>query len=210
MQQGKQRPSRESRRAGIIDSAADVFGRLGFRQGSLKDVAAASGLTVQGVLHYFGSKEEVLMAALERRQEERSEVTDNIRDTEGVIAFMRHALAENLRQGGFMRLFVTLAAEATDPEHPAHAHFVGRYANTFSEVRQAYMDDVAAGRAAADLDPGRAAEAIIAICDGLQLQKLLRPELDLLAAYDDATRPYAAPGSVRPPTRGARYLPITR
>ncbi len=57
----------EVRRAEIVDAAVDVFGRLGFRQGSVREVAAAVGLTVQGVLYYFPTKEELLMATLERR-----------------------------------------------------------------------------------------------------------------------------------------------
>ena len=42
----------------------------------------------------------------------------------------------------------------------------------------------------ADVDPAHATEAVIALSDGLQLQKLLMPQLDLLSAYDAATAPF--------------------
>ena len=57
----------EERITQILDAAERVFGESGFRQGSFKDVADAVGLTLQGVLHYFGTKEDLLRATLDRR-----------------------------------------------------------------------------------------------------------------------------------------------
>jgi len=184
------RLSPEERKVQILDAAERVFGESGFRQGSFKDVADAVGLTLQGVLHYFGTKEELLLATLDRRNELQAEAAEQISTAQGAIASMRFYLEENEAHPGFRRLFVTLASEATAPDHPAHDYFVDRYARTWSRIRKLLEADIALGRVRADLDPGESASAIIALADGLQLQKLMRPELDLLAAYDASTESY--------------------
>jgi AcrR family transcriptional regulator len=174
----------------ILDAAEQVFGKSGFRQGSIKDVADAVGLSVQGVLHYFGTKEELLLATLDRRNAAQAQIRDRIREEQGAIAFMRFYLSQNDELPGFRRLFVTLASEATDPDHPAHSYFIERYSRTWERLRDALVEDIRLGRAPSSLEPDYAAAAIIALSDGLQLQKLLRPDLDVLSAFDAATESY--------------------
>ncbi|MGN6760244.1 MAG: TetR/AcrR family transcriptional regulator [Leifsonia sp.] len=177
----------EERITQILDAAERVFGESGFRQGSFKDVADAVGLTLQGVLHYFGTKEDLLRATLDRRNAGQVVIGERIGQEQGAIAFMRYYLERNEEHPGFRRLFVTLAAEATDPEHPAHDYFSQRYARTSAALTDIIRNDIESGRMDGAVDPTRAAAAIIALADGLQLQKLLVPSLDLLAAYDAAT-----------------------
>jgi AcrR family transcriptional regulator len=175
------------RREEIVDAAIEVFGRLGFRQGSVREVALAVGLTVQGVLYYFPTKEQLLMATLERRLELRRSRSEVIQRDHGVVAMMRFHLEAGLARPAMMRLFVTLAAEATDPDHPAHDYFVHRYQVVHDHLCAGFADDIEAGRTSRTVDPAEAAVRIIALCDGLQLQYLLRPALDLLTAYDRST-----------------------
>jgi len=181
----------DERRAQILDAAVAVFGRQGYRQGSLKTVADEIGLTIQGLLHYFPTKEELLLAALERRNEADQEALDAAYASGGTLESCRHILRRNLERPGFMRLFVTLAAEATDPEHPAHDYFLRRYRTAVVQFRDYLRRDVRAGRLAPDLDAEDAASQVIALMDGLQLQYLLRPGFDLIAAFDAAVAPLA-------------------
>lgn len=189
------------RREQILDAALEVFGRQGFRQGSLKEIAASIGLTVQGLLHHFPTKEALLMATLERRNVQRSDRLAEIERMQGVAALMRVVLEENLENPGFMRLFVTLAAEATDPDHPAHEFFEQRYRRMHERIRSGLVADMQAGRAFAGIDVDSAADQIVALCDGLQLQYLLRPDMDLLAAYDQSV------AQLGPRARDADVLP---
>lgn len=164
----------------------EVFGRRGYRQGSLKDVADAVGLSVQGVLHHFPTKQRLLMATLDHRTTLRSARMAAIREADGVVAVMRYLLADNLANPGLMRLIVTVSAEATDPDHPAHDYFVQRYRVVHDDLRSAFAAERVRGRGP-DLDPDAAASLLVAIADGLQLQRLLRPDLDLLAEFDTLT-----------------------
>lgn len=178
------RTSREQRRAQIIEVATEVFGRQGYRQGSLKDVADEAGLTTPGLLHYFPTKEALLMDVLRQRATDRQDARSRVYEESGLIAAGRFVLEENLERPGFMRLYVTLAAEATDPAHPAHEYFVERYEVSHRWFAERISQDIAIGVLSASIDADALTSQLVAVMDGLQLQKLLRPELDVLAVYD--------------------------
>lgn len=178
------RTSRDERRAQIIEVATDVFGRQGYRQGSLKDVADEAGLTTPGLLHYFPTKEALLMDVLRHRATGRQEARNRVYEDSGLIAAGRFVLEENLERPGFMRLYVTLAAEATDPAHPAHDYFVERYDLTHRWFAERVAHDIEIGVLDPSTDADVLTSQLVAVMDGLQLQKLLRPELDVLAVYD--------------------------
>ena len=54
---------------------------------------------------------------------------------------------------GVVRLFTTLSAEATDPDHPAHKHFVTRYERVRASVRDGLAAEVRQGRLESSIDP---------------------------------------------------------
>lgn len=55
------------RREQLIDAALQVFAEKGFDASTIKDIAAAAGVTDGLIYHYFSSKEELLWAVVERR-----------------------------------------------------------------------------------------------------------------------------------------------
>ena len=61
------RPATALRRAEIVQAAADVFAEKGFAHGTLHEIADRVGMTHAGVLHHFGSKEQLLVEALAYR-----------------------------------------------------------------------------------------------------------------------------------------------
>jgi AcrR family transcriptional regulator len=50
----------DRRQQGLVDSAAELFGARGFQATSMADLSEATGLTVGGLYHYVGSKDELL------------------------------------------------------------------------------------------------------------------------------------------------------
>ena len=68
------RPSRTDHgkrtRAAILATAAALFAENGYRGTPLATIAAAVDLTQQGVLHYFPSKEALLLALLDEKYHE--------------------------------------------------------------------------------------------------------------------------------------------
>lgn len=173
--------SGEQRRR-ILEVAMDVFGRLGNRGSSLREIAETVGMSQAGVLHHFGSKSELLLAVLEER-DVRTTVPDGatLREQAGEA---RANLAAACDNRGLTQLFTTLSAEATNPEHPARRFFEERYARVLEEFGAPFRAAQAAGEISADLDPEAAARLAVAVMDGLQLQLLLDPEADIMAPFD--------------------------
>lgn len=60
----------EERYEGILEAACDVFARRGFHQASIREIARAAGLSLAGLYHYVGGKEELLFLALDRSLEQ--------------------------------------------------------------------------------------------------------------------------------------------
>jgi AcrR family transcriptional regulator len=50
----------------ILGAARDVIARRGFPQASIREIASASGLSLAGLYHYVGGKEELLFLVLDR------------------------------------------------------------------------------------------------------------------------------------------------
>jgi AcrR family transcriptional regulator len=56
-----------AKRREIIEQATTVFGEVGYRATSLREVAARCAMSHTGVLHHFPNKEALLQAVLEER-----------------------------------------------------------------------------------------------------------------------------------------------
>jgi AcrR family transcriptional regulator len=172
----------EERREAVIQSAWEVFASRGFRGGSLREIAETVGLTQAGILHHFGTKENLLFEVLAYR--ERLNIIAPSVQGIGLFDHLRAIVVRNSQTPGAVALFVTMSAEATDPDHPAHGFFVDRYKRTIdlfaSNILLARLD----GDLDVSIDPQSTAEELVAFLDGLQLQWLLNPALDMLNAFD--------------------------
>ena len=55
------------RRRAVLEAALAVFSERGFNKASLTEIADRAGMTHAGVLHHFGSKEQLLVDVLRFR-----------------------------------------------------------------------------------------------------------------------------------------------
>lgn len=170
-----------ARRGEILDRAAETFGRLGYHATSMRELAASCGLSQAGLQHHFPTKEALMLALVERRdatQTGQHATSSGGRWQDTVL----QTLEENLGNRTMTQLWATLAAEATDPDHPAHRYFVDRYARTIEEFTHWFLADGEPSREQAD----RKARQFVALWDGLQLQWLLDPTFDMRPAFRQA------------------------
>ena len=58
-----------AKRDEILTTALEVIARNGYRKTSIRDLAAEVGLSQTGLLHYFGTKEELFAEVLRKRDE---------------------------------------------------------------------------------------------------------------------------------------------
>ncbi|WP_084103219.1 TetR/AcrR family transcriptional regulator [Demequina sp. NBRC 110056] len=170
---GRQQRGRDTR-AHIIAAATEQFCESGYRAGSLRDIAARAGMTHPGVLYHFPTKEALLMAVLERR-DQMGALDNPVRSELGreALRSMVGAAEKNETQRALVELFATLSAEATNADHPAHDYFVGRYERLLASLIGAYEVARDAGDLVEGVDPEVAAAQLIALLDGLQVQWLL-------------------------------------
>ncbi len=63
---GRTRVARAEREGLMLEAAEEIFGRDGFRNASMDDIAAQSGITKALLYQYFGSKEGLYDACMER------------------------------------------------------------------------------------------------------------------------------------------------
>ncbi|SMQ68304.1 TetR/AcrR family transcriptional regulator [Agreia sp. VKM Ac-1783] len=164
------------RREEILTAALDVFSREGYRGTSLRDIAKQVGVSLPGLMHYFDSKEHLLTAILQKRDQVDGDAHPADGDfLDGLLAIMRH----NRDVPGLVQLYITLAAAAEDPSHPAHSFFIERFDFVRLALAAVVRDRQAAGTARAELDPEHVARVLIAVADGIQIQWALDRTVDM-------------------------------
>ncbi|GGX10975.1 TetR/AcrR family transcriptional regulator [Streptomyces chartreusis] len=170
----------EERRAEIVRAALEVIAERGYRGASLGAVAERVGLTQQGLLHYFPTKDALLVAVLQERDQ-----WDAVPNTRWRMDLLASLVEYNAMRPGIIQTFSALLGESVTEGHPAREYFTERYvqvrANMAEMLRAEYGDRLPNG-----LTPERTAPLLVAVMDGLQYQWLLDPEsVDMPGAFRD-------------------------
>ncbi|HEY2642387.1 MAG TPA: TetR/AcrR family transcriptional regulator [Galbitalea sp.] len=172
-----------AKRDEILTTALDVIARHGYRNASIRELAAAVGLSQTGLLHYFETKEQLFAEVLRKRDEVDTAafgITDD-RDSaapdifEGMIRVVRH----NADVPGLVLLYAQFSTAAAEPGHPAREFFQQRYAEFRLLLASAIRQKQSTGDLSADLDPDRIANLLMAASDGLQTQWMLDDSIDM-------------------------------
>ncbi len=172
-------------REDILDAALATFGNRGYNNGSLVEIADQVGMTHAGVLHHFGSKDQLLLAVLAHRDLASSRELEDAKLPHGaeLFAHLRQTARINAGQPGLVQAYAVLSGESVTDEHPAKEWFRRRYEGLRASISEALREEWGEG---GDLDPDSvdaAAAAVLAVMDGLQIQWLLAPdEVDLAEA----------------------------
>jgi AcrR family transcriptional regulator len=173
-----------AKRAEILDAALAVIDEHGYTGATVKELADAVGLSQNGLLHYFGSKD-ALFLEIVRHHEDLvavqidAEHADFVPDFSGRVV---RAATDNFDKPGMSQLILNLTATACEDGHPAHDYMTARYvalrgitASVLGELQQR-------GDFPTDGDPQAAAALIAASLDGLQLQWLYDHTVDVEAS----------------------------
>ncbi|MBD8585492.1 TetR/AcrR family transcriptional regulator [Frigoribacterium sp. CFBP 13729] len=167
-----------AKREEILRTALEVVDRNGMRGTSVRELAAAVDLTQAGLLHHFGSKEELFLAILAVRDDEDLQGADGV----DIIDQFLLVTGRNAQTPGMVQLFTSTASAATsDPAHPAHAWFAERYVRVRTALADAMRQRQAIGEMPGDVDAEQLAAVMTAVSDGMQLQWMLDPTTDMAA-----------------------------
>lgn len=177
------------RRQRVLDEAQRLIGERGYHGFGIQELASRCDLTKPGLLHHFGSKDQLLIALLRdrdvRHEEalfpllgedfERAEEAEDKRTL--FIRGFRTLFERNVAQPELMRLHTILRVEAINPSHPAHVYFQAREA--------AKLELIAARLAAFVPFPQSVARQLSALMTGLEEQWLRSGcQFDLVAEFD--------------------------
>lgn len=187
----RERLDPEARRAQILEQAIRLIGERGYYGFKIQELASRCGVTNGALLHYFDSKEALLVAVLkERDRREEANVMNAaggaIRHIvragaprESVIEVCRAIIGRAVAQPELVRLHIVLETEALDHGHPAYDYFRKREAfvlEGFKTMVRPHVDDA----------PGVARE-MLAMMNGLTLRWLFAGQnFDLVLAWDNA------------------------
>ena len=185
------RPATQRKRKEILDAAIDIFGTKGYANGTLADIAEQVAITHAGVLHHFGSKQNLLLEMLAYRDE--TDVADlveqHIPDGPELFLHLVRTAVANSRRAGIVQVYTVLSAESVTDEHPARPFFESRYSTLRGEVADAFRVLCQQEGVSEPATIDAAAASILAVMDGLQLQWLLHPkEIDLAEASEFGIR----------------------
>lgn len=181
----------EQRREQILEEAVRLIGENGYYGFTIQELARRCQLSNPGLLHYFPSKEELLIALLQDRDRRDAEVVTSIVGLQRqgdkvpeptlpqVLGLFRATVERNSAQPELVRLYRVLAAEALNAAHPAHGFFMARQARTLAAFAQMVAPFVP--------EPRSTALQLHAMMAGLEQEWLRRdPALDLVAEWDRA------------------------
>jgi AcrR family transcriptional regulator len=97
----RRRPNREEKRRAnqdrILDAARAVFGARGYQAATIEEIAEQSGLSNGAIYYNFNSKEELFLALLDQRMEQRLEHTRRTLTGPNGAEELRGALLEEAR-----------------------------------------------------------------------------------------------------------------
>lgn len=166
------------RRTRILEAASEVFGEKGYVKGSLADIAERVGMTHAGVLHHFGSKDQLLLAVLAHRDATDIEHLEHRHIPDGLELFKHLVRTAERNEGraGIVQAFTVLSAESVTDDHPAKEFFLARYETLRSDIRAALTTICSSDDPPVAGDIDKATASIIAVMDGLQVQWLLAPD----------------------------------
>ena len=159
----------QSRRRQLLDKLVEEFARGGIGDRSLRDVAAAVGTSHRMLLHYFGSREELLIAIVEEAELRQMALVPELpmNPAEGFAAMWADLRRPELRH--LERLFFECYSRAAQGEKP--------FTRIIPGAVDGWLREVEAAAAGVPYD-GPMARLGLAVTRGLLL--------DLVATEDEA------------------------
>lgn len=167
-----------ARRKEILDRAIEVFAERGADGTSLRKIGEAIGVSHAALLHYFDSREQLLIAVYEHAENRRHRAEAGL--VRSAVEVLADAALDNVREPGMVQLYTTLVAAAVEAGNEiSREHFSKRFAALRESLAESFRSDQQAGTIRADVDPHEIAALLIAASDGLQIQWLLEPSVGL-------------------------------
>jgi AcrR family transcriptional regulator len=159
-----------SRRDHLVDTALELFSRDGYHATGIDRILAEAGVAKMTLYNHFKSKDELILAALRRRDERfrnwfMRQVEQRATEPRGRLLAVFDVLQEWFDSREFSGCnFINAAAEYGDPENPIHAACAEH-----KRLLLGYLKQLAAGACAPD--PNVLAEQLMLLVEGATVMR---------------------------------------
>ena len=184
-------PKGAAKREEILETALRIVAQLGYNGATIRTLADAVGLSKTGLLHHFGTKEELFVEILRRRDgEDLLALEAALAQGRSIAEAFAGVLTRNAEVPGLVQLYSRFAMEASDPNHAAHGYFADRYREVRREIERQVRQAVTQGRMPDSVAPEQIALIFTALSDGLQMQWMFDPDVDMGSHVEELFRAF--------------------
>jgi hypothetical protein len=173
-------------RARIVTGAIEAYRAADFHSVGPAEVAAHAEVPESEVRRVYPMWELLVVAVMDRWNNGSRRALWVVAERSGAVAYLRARLEAGRDEPALVRLRVALLSAASSPEHPAAGWFRSQYTHSFDDITLALARDVVAGREPRGTSPRHAAEQLVALYEGLQLQSMLRDDVEPLGGFERA------------------------
>jgi AcrR family transcriptional regulator len=165
------------RRQEILDQTVEVFAERGFQGTSLRAIGDAIGVSHAALRHYFDSLEALLVEVLRERDRK---ARDRLGPDLPVFDRMVQTARLNGDIPGIISLHTAMMGTAVEPgDEVAREFFAARFRAARTDIAEELRRELAARGTVAEVDLEQVASLVFAAFDGLQIQWLLDPTIDI-------------------------------
>jgi AcrR family transcriptional regulator len=180
----------EDRRQRILGVAERLLARNGWRGTSLAQIAKEAGVTPAGLLHHFESKEQLLNAVLDARDEDDAVHADY--QSGDLITEIRRVPQRFDRAPELVGTFTVLLVENIAPDAPLHDRLHKRYRAAVDILTGNIETGQRRGKYRPDCEAATKAVEILAFINGMETLWLLDPSIPLTEAFKGYAESLAA------------------
>ncbi|KQO63831.1 TetR/AcrR family transcriptional regulator [Curtobacterium sp. Leaf261] len=173
-------------RGAVIAAAITTFREMPFHRVTIVDVAARAEVPVAEVRAHFPNWDGLVLATLDRWNLARMIPITPLLASHGTVRFLRGIAEATALDPALTRFLMAMSNIAATPDEPIAPMLTSRWTDFYRLVEANLAHDVALGREPSTMVPASGAEQLVAIYEGLQLQYMVRPGLDLVASFDRA------------------------
>ncbi|MCV7143177.1 TetR/AcrR family transcriptional regulator [Mycolicibacterium fortuitum] len=170
----------EVKRAEIKAAALRLLEREGEAGASMRVIAKEAGISLAGLMHYFPTRD-LLLTEIQRDGDAKFQEWYRNSDTDvDPGEALAQAMVDKASKPGSGTVYLSLAAAAAvDPAHPAALYLRERYERIRDGVADYVRRRQAAGTVPDHVDAEFAATALISAADGIQIQWMSDPSIDM-------------------------------
>ncbi len=171
------------RRNQVLDAAAICFRNHGFHGASMALISKTAGMSPGHIYHYFGSKEAIITAIVERDIEEMVEWTEIFYTSDNILQTMVDSVScgieANTQRDNAALMLEIFAESSRNPQIAAtlqKSHAFGH-----QRLYDLLKKEMAQRGATSEFDVSVKVDLIAAMFDGLLLKSIHNPDLDKAA-----------------------------